>query len=169
MGMIELLFAGGIAFVIFILIFFMYTRDAEISKRLRQFEKSIEDINLNMFKLKKLLKEKEFEDNDEENDFRVRLRTELKGDIDSLKSELYGALRDLNAEYEEERVKFEDKLAIMEERMKESLYVSNVVGNVDENKIISLFQNGYSIDAIAKELNIGKGEVELSLKLANLK
>lgn len=165
----ELLFAGGIAFVIFILIFFMYVRDAEINKRFRRFEKSIEDINLNMFKLKKLLKEKEFEDNDEENDFRVRLRTEIKSDVDSLKSELYGALRDFNAEYEAERVKLEDKVDIIEERIKENLYVSSVVGNVDENKIISLFQNGYSIDAIAKELNIGKGEVELSLKLANLK
>lgn len=169
MGLVELLFAGGIVVVVLLVITFIYTRDNEVGKRLRSFEKSIEDINIQLYKLKKSMKEREFENNDEDNEFRIRLRGEIKGDNEALKAELYEAIKEFGKEYEEERIKLEDKIAIIEERLKESLYISNVTTSVDENRIIALFQKGYTVDAIAKELNIGKGEVELSLSLANLR
>lgn len=169
MGLVELLFAAGMVVVVLLVIAFVYIRDGEISKRLRNFEKSIEDINIQLYKLKKSLKERELEGNDEDNEFRIRLRNEIKGDNEALKAELYQAIKEFSKKYEEERIKLEDKIAIIEERIKESLYISNVTTNVDEERIIALFQKGYTIDAIAKELNIGKGEVELSLSLANLR
>jgi len=169
MGILELIFAGGMVAVMLMVIAFVYIRDTEVSTRLRSFEKSIEDINLQMYKLKKSLKEKEFEDNDGDNEFRIRLRNEVKSENEILKAELYEAMKDFGKEYEEERIRLEDKIAIIEERLKESFNVSTVTTSVDETRIIALFQKGYGVDAIAKELNIGKGEVELSLSLANLR
>jgi len=169
MGILELIFAGGMVVVMLMVIAFVYIRDTEVSTRLRSFEKSIEDINLQMYKLKKSLKEKEFEDNDGDNEFRIRLRNEVKSENEILKAELYEAMKDFGKEYEEERIRLEDKIAIIEERLKESFNVSTVTTSVDEARIIALFQKGYGVDAIAKELNIGKGEVELSLSLANLR
>ena len=42
------------------------------------------------------------------------------------------------------------------------------MNDVDEKRIISLFKEGWSVDSIAKELRIGRGEVEFTLKIADI-
>ena len=61
-----------------------------------------------------------------------------------------------------------DTLNLLEEKIKEVGYFPTNPNGVDESRIISMFKDGYSVDAIAKELRIGKGEVEFTLKLSNL-
>ena len=44
---------------------------------------------------------------------------------------------------------------------------ANISGN-DEQKIVSLYKNGYSIEEISKELRIPAGEVEFIIKMKEL-
>ena len=53
--------------------------------------------------------------------------------------------------------------------MKEFAYTPTNPINIDEGRIIAMFKDGWSVDSIAKELRVGKGEVEFTLKFANLK
>lgn len=169
MGLIEIAFVGGILGAILLLVAFMYVKDGESAKRFKSFEKSVEDINLQLYKVQKKLKESELESGEDKNEFRAKLRNEIKTEIEEIKSELISAIRELEKVHEDERIELEDKISILEDRVKESLYMSTSTTSVDESRIVSLFQSGYGIESIAKELNIGKGEVELTLKLANLR
>lgn len=169
MGLIEIALVGGMLGAILLLVAFMYVKDGESAKRFRSFEKSVEDINLQLYKVQKKLKESELESGEDKNEFRSRLRSEIKSDIDQIKSELIASISELEKMHDEERIELEDKISILEDRVKESLYISTSTTSVDESRIVSLFQSGYGIESIAKELNIGKGEVELTLKLANLR
>jgi len=47
--------------------------------------------------------------------------------------------------------------------------VPNSVNGNDNDKIISLFKQGISLDTISKELHISKPEVEFILKLNRMK
>lgn len=169
MGLIEIAFAGGVVGAMLLIVAFMYVKDGESAKRFRSFEKSVEDINLQLYKVQKKLKESELESGEDQNEFRVRLRSEIRSEIEQIKSELISSISELEKIHEEERIELEDKISILEDRVKESLYMSTSTTSVDESRIVSLFQSGYGIESIAKELNIGKGEVELTLKLANLR
>jgi len=60
----------------------------------------------------------------------------------------------------------EEKLSQIEEQLK--LFNLTSSSNSNENKIISLFKDGKTIEEIASEERIPVGEVELIVKLANL-
>ena len=57
----------------------------------------------------------------------------------------------------------------IESRTKEMSFASVVPSSSNEKMILSLFAKGKSEAEIAKDLRIGVGEVDLVLKLANLK
>ncbi|WP_341877216.1 DUF6115 domain-containing protein [Defluviitalea saccharophila] len=59
----------------------------------------------------------------------------------------------------------QDYLSDIKEK-KEELEVHNILNNKYYNSIIELYKSGKDTASIAKELNIGKGEVELILGLA---
>ena len=74
----------------------------------------------------------------------------------------------LNEEYKQYKEEVEGKVFTLEDRIKEFAYTPTNPSNIDEGRIISMFKDGWSVDSIAKELRIGKGEVEFTLKFANL-
>ena len=88
----------------------------------------------------------------------------LRADMESLKVQWQSHQKALeNIEY------LENKIFSLEDRMKEFAYTPTNPINIDEGRIIAMFKDGWSVDSIAKELRVGKGEVEFTLKFANLK
>ena len=88
----------------------------------------------------------------------------LRADMESLKAQWQSHQKALeNIEH------LENKIFSLEDRIKEFAYTPTNPTNIDEGRIISMFKDGWSVDSIAKELRIGKGEVEFTLKFANLK
>lgn len=62
----------------------------------------------------------------------------------------------------------DSRLSSLETGVKQISIPSSVHGNDDE-KIISLFKQGVSLDTISKELHISKPEVEFVLKINKIK
>ena len=60
------------------------------------------------------------------------------------------------------------RIASLENGVKQISIPTSVHGNDDE-KIISLFKQGVSLDTISKELHISKAEVEFVLKINKIK
>ena len=76
---------------------------------------------------------------------------------------------DIYAIIEKDRDYVDNKLSVLEDRLKEnSFYPNQSSGNIDDRRIISMYKDGWSIENIARELMITKSEVEFTLKLADL-
>lgn len=147
----EMLLINVGIIVLFVLIFiFFYIKDSESQKRLARCEKSLDALNRDIFKLQKTLK---------------NAPRNAESEFDFRKS-----LDDIYAIIEKDREYVDNKLTILEERVKEnSLYPSASSSNIDDRRIIALFKDGWSIENIARELMITKSEVEFTLKLADIK
>lgn len=139
--------------VLFVLIFiFFYIKDGESQKRLMRFERSLDDLNKDIYKLQKSLKNISSNDNAE------------------LKMDFRKSLDDIYAIIEKDREYVDNKLTILEDRLKEnSFYPSSSSSNMDDKRIISMFKDGWSVENIARELMMTKSEVEFTLKLAGIK
>ncbi|OBV29768.1 hypothetical protein BKN38_01415 [Helicobacter sp. CLO-3] len=158
---------GGMGFVIVCILAYIIIKDKDTYKRVSRFETAIEAITKEIYKIQKtqqqiqtdqasigFMGDKDGAKYDANNDKIQALNKkviELDKDIDLLKNH------------------YDEKIISLENRMREYGHFSSTGGDVDEKKIIDMFQNGFSIDSIAKELRIGRGEVEFTLKLANIK
>lgn len=143
--------------IIFVLIFvFFYIKDGEVQKRLLRYEKSLDDLNKEIFKIQKFLKSNEIE-----NGYSEESQKQLKLDFRNTIDDIYAII-------EKDREYVDNKLLIIEDKIKELNYFPSSSSNVDDKRIISMFKDGWSIESIAKELMITKSEVEFTLKLANL-
>lgn len=139
--------------VLFVLIFiFFYIKDSDAQRRLARYEKSLDDLNKDIYKLQKLIKNISSNDNAE------------------LKMDFRKSLDDIYAIIEKDREYVDNKLTILEDRLKEnSFYPNSSSSNIDDRRIITMFKDGWSIENIARELMITKSEVEFTLKLADIK
>lgn len=136
--------------VLFVLIFiFFYVKDSETQRRLARCEKSLDGLNKDIFKLQKMLKN-------------APKSTEVEFDFRK-------SLDDIYAIIEKDREYVDNKLTILEERLKENSLYPSSSSNIDDRRIIALFKDGWSIENIARELMITKSEVEFTLKLADIK
>ncbi|TLD97776.1 hypothetical protein LS71_003325 [Helicobacter jaachi] len=166
MGMIFSLISIGIVCLI---AFFSYTRNLDLLKRIRRFEKGVEDINSEIFKIHKWIKDSELENQLSSTALNTKIKTES---IDAVNNALVGVYRQveiLEANMNKERDYVEEKLVSLEEKIREFGYFPTSSTNIDEKRIISMFRDGWSIDAIAKEMRLSKGEIEFTLKLADIK
>ncbi len=144
-------------FIIFALVLVLfYIKDCEIQKRLLRYEKSLDDLNKEIFKIKKFLKSNEIGSGYNE-ESQKQLKLDFRNTID-----------DIYAIIEKDREYVDNKLLIIEDKIKELNYFPSSSSNVDDKRIISMFKDGWSVESIAKELMITKSEVEFTLKLVNL-
>lgn len=150
--------------------FFNYTRHIDLLKRIKRFEKAMEDINNEIFKIHKLFKDKELENKLSTTALNTKIKTES---IDAVNNAVVGVNRQieiLESNINKERAYIEEKLVSLEEKIREFGYIpTSSSSNIDQKRIVSMFRDGWSIDAIAKEMRLGKGEVEFTLKLADIK
>lgn len=179
-----LLWSGiGIAIVFILLIVYLYLKEGENAKRSRRYEKSIEELNKEVYRLQKRIKEQE----NELEHFKTSIKAQIYQDVrleikNLLDSNLHTQVMPIKVEMESIKTQWNDcknnlsnveelenKIFQLEERLKEFAYTPSNPTNIDEGRIIAMFKDGWSIDSIAKELRVGKGEVEFTLKFANLK
>lgn len=166
----------GVVCALFCILVYIYIKDVETSKSFKQYEKSIDTLtrqNYQKDKRIKLLEEKieKIEGGHASVDME-HLSSQLKGDIqetlEASLSNLYVEINKATESLQNDKDYMEERLVALEERIREVGYFPTNPNGVDESRIISMFKEGWSVDAIAKELRIGKGEVEFTLKLANI-
>jgi len=154
------------------LIAYMYIKEAQVTKRFSTFEKSIEDLNVQIFKLQKSVKKVE-SDGDEleslKNSLGISIKSEIINEVTQKLEILNKSLTELTNSFYTQKEQVDNKLYSFEERTKDFLTLSANSNAVDNDKIISLYKAGASIDTIAKDLRVGKGEVEFVLRLENLR
>ena len=170
----------GIGVVILFILAYLYIKDLENAKKLKSYEKSIEELNKQMYSLRKIAKEYEENKHNVEvdssnnkrhidaklNEIRAEIQNDVKQALNSL-APLIGVLEDIQKAFQIHKNRVDRRMGEIEERVKAVISIPTISTSLDESKIVAMFKNGRTMAEIAKDLRVTKGEVELILKIAN--
>ena len=155
--------------VILYLLYYVYTKDAEYNKNIHSIASVVEELNREIFYLKKNIDEikkstqantRGMSDNE--------IYSEIERTVYDMVHPFSLSLKQLQADMNAIDSQIESRVASVEYGMKHMSLPSSVYGNDDE-KIISLYKQGITLETISKELNISQPEVEFVLKINKLK
>ncbi|MDA3908596.1 MAG: hypothetical protein PF437_05865 [Sulfurimonas sp.] len=157
------------AAMILYLVYYVFTKDSEFNKNIRSVASVVEDLNREIFYLKKELTDTQ--KNIKSNTSRMsdkEIYEEVERTVyDMVKPRSVGVQR-----LEDTLITIDEqmnlRIASLESGVKQISIPSSVHGN-DDQKIISLFKQGVSLETISKELHISKAEVEFVLKINKIK
>jgi len=153
--LITLIIFAGLSFFMFMLFLYVIKRDRIIEQKFAAFELSLEEIHKEMYHLKKHINSTP----DEKLNKIERIVESIVDDIRVIEKKNLEIINSLKDEIEDLKMKIR-KNSIPE--------ISNMINKNDEERIIALYKNGYSIEEISRELRIPAGEVELILKFSAL-
>ena len=153
--LITLIIFAGLSFFMFMLFLYVIKRDKIIEQKFTAFELSLEEIHKELYQLKKESNNKL----DEKLDKIERIIESIVDDIRVIEKKNLNIINDLKEEVE--KLKFKIRKNSLPE-------INNMINKNDEERIVSLYKNGYSIEEISRELRIPAGEVELILKFSSL-
>ncbi len=157
------------AAIILYLLYYVFSKDADYSKNIRSVASVVEELNRELFYLKKKLSETQ--QNIEENSQRMTdevIYQEIERSVYDMVQPLSHGLKQLQQNINAIEVEIDSRVSNLESGVKQISIPSSIHGN-DDTKIISLFKQGVSLDTISKELHISKPEVEFVLKINKIK
>ena len=159
----------AMAGIILYLLYYVFNKDFQYSKNIRSVASVVEELNRELFYLKQKLKDTQ--NNIEENSQRMNdeeIYQEIERSVYDMVTPLTQALKQLQDNINSIEVEINSRVADLESGVKQISIPASVHGNDDE-KIISLFKQGVSLDTISKELHLSQPEVEFVLKINRLK
>jgi len=159
----------AMATLILYLIYYVFTKDAEYHKNIHSVASVVEELNRDLYYLKKKLGETEknleltsTHMSDEE------IYQEVERTVYDMVQPLSLGLKRMQENLHAIDSQIDSRISSLETGVKQISIPSSVHGNDDE-KIISLFKQGISLDTISRELHISKPEVEFVLKINKIK
>jgi len=165
---IEYLVLAMSAMILY-LIYYVFTKDSQYNKNIRAVATVAEELNKEIFYLKKKLsdtqkniKNSTSRMNDDE------IYQEVERTVYDMVKPLSIGLKRLEESVQSIDEHLNDRISSIESGVKQISIPASVHGNDDE-KIISLFKQGVTLDTISKELHISKAEVEFVLKINKIK
>ena len=155
--------------IILYLLYYVFTKDAQYMKNIRSVASVVEDLNRELYYLKKKLDQTEgsIKNNSQRmNDDEIY--QEIERSVYDMVHPLSLAIKQLQNNINTIEHDMQNKILQLESGVKQISIPASIHGNDDE-KIISLFQQGVSIETISKELHLSKPEVEFVLKINKIK
>jgi len=159
----------AMAGIILYLLYYVYTKDAQYSKNIRSVASVVEELNRELFYLKKnltetqgIIQENSQRMNDEE------IYQEIERSVYDMVQPISMGLKQLQDNLNAIDVEMTNRISQLESGVKQISIPTSIHGNDDE-KILSLFKQGVSLETISKELHISQPEVEFVLKINKIK
>jgi len=155
--------------IILYLLYYVFTKDSHYTKNIRSVASVVEELNRELFYLKKKLSQTQ--DSIKDNSQRMTddaIYEEIERSVYDMVQPLSAGLKQLQENITTIDVEIGNRMAQIESGVKQISIPSSIHGNDDE-KIMSLFKQGVSVDTISKELHISKPEVEFVLKINKIK
>ncbi len=152
-------------------IYYVVTREGEVTSQIRSVAKAVEDLHRELFMVDKRLKQ-ELEiiaSLQESVPQRQRsLQVELGKEVNEISLPILESLSQIEESFGAYKEKTENRLRYLEERIR-NLSLPTSISGLDDEKVISRYNQGLEVDAIAKELRLSKAEVEFVLKINQLR
>jgi type II secretory pathway component PulJ len=155
--------------MILYLIYYVLSKDAQYSKNIRSVATVAEELNREIFYLKKKLDETQL--SIKSNSSRMsdeEIYLEVERTVYDMVKPISLSLKRLEEGIQRIDEHVEARISSLESGVKQISIPASVHGNDDE-KIISLYKQGITLETISKELHISKAEVEFVLKINKIK
>ncbi|MBS4068106.1 MAG: hypothetical protein WC279_02000 [Sulfurimonas sp.] len=155
--------------MILYLIYYVFAKDAEYNKNIRSVATVAEELNREIFYLKKKLDETQL--SIKKNSSRMSdedIYQEVERTVYDMVKPISQSLKRLEEGIQRIDEHVEARISSLESGVKQISIPASVHGNDDE-KIISLYKQGITLETISKELHISKAEVEFVLKINKIK
>ncbi len=157
-----LVILGSLVLIIFLI--YMIYKDSTTTRKLKDYEFAIEELNRHIF----LLEKNQKSGNDKimaevETEINRLFSKELKGIADTLMS----SINEIKAIQANMKNNLEARMDRIEERTKEYLAVPSSP-TLDENRVKALHKAGYTKEEIAKELHVSVSEVSFVLNILSI-
>ena len=166
---IETLAFIGLTALVIIIFLMVFVRDMEINKKLLIYEKSIEELNYQNHVLNKAMNDISKKENVEMKTFEQKMVERMKSEVQSTVLPMISSLQDIETIMENFKEEQSARIDRIESRTKEMNCLPSSTSSPNEKMIVAQYARGKSEAEIAKDLRIGIGEIDLVLKLANLK
>ena len=155
--------------IILYLLYYVFSKDGEYRKHIHSVASVVEDLNRDIYYLKKELKDTKtnmLKDSGRMSDDEIY--QEVERTVYDMVKPISMGLKKVEETIRVIDEQIDARISSLESGVKQISIPSSVHGNDDE-KIITLFQQGVSIETISKELHISKAEVEFVLKINKIK
>jgi len=156
--------------IILYLLYYVYMKDSTYNRNIRSVASVAEDLNKEIYYLKKKLDQtqKNIQAKSASRMSDDEIYQEIERSVYDMVHPLTVSLKQVQENLEAIDLQIESRISSVESGVKQIAVPSSVQGNDDE-KIISLFKQGISLDTISKELHLSKAEVEFVLKINKIK
>ncbi len=159
----------AMAAIILFLLYYVFTKDSEFNRNIHSVASVVEELNREIFYLKKEIA-------DTKKNIKMHSSRMSDSEIyEEVERTVYDMVKPLSLGLKrvEETLSAIDeqidlRVSTLENGVKQISIPTSIHGNDDE-KIISLFKQGVSLETISKELHISKAEVEFVLKINKIK
>ena len=166
--MMDMLIFIAFAIVMLLLIAFFYFRDKSVFQKFIAYENAIDDLHGRLYEVE----HQKASTSSATPDLSLAL-SKIEERLDDKLNELgepllrtIRAIKTMEERLEKLEAKVDEKLAQLQSNARS---IPTTQASTYDDRIISLYKEGKSIDEIAKMTRVGIGEVELILKLVNLK
>ena len=159
----------AMAAIILYLIYYMFSKDSQYNKNIHSVASVVEELNREIFYLKKKIQETQ--SSIQKTTSRMsddEVYQEIERSVYDMVKPLSLGLKRMEERVTEIDVQIESRISNLENGVKQISIPSSIHGNDDE-KIISLYKQGVTLDTISRELHISKAEVEFVLKINKIK
>jgi len=159
----------AMAGIILYLIYYVYSKDTQYNKNLHSIASVVEELNREIFYLKKSTKEIQVKSKMEPRGMSDEdIYQEIERSVYDMLQPVSGALKQMQDHVDMIDSQIDSRIATLESGVKQISIPISIHGNDDE-KVISLYKQGVDLETISKELHISKAEVEFVLKINKIK
>jgi uncharacterized protein YoxC len=152
------------AVIMLYLIYYIFSRDSEYSKNIHAVASVVEELNRELYYLKNTTKEMINKASGVDDE----IYEEIEKSVYDMVQPLSIGLKKMQEDIQNLDIQIDSRMSSLETGVKQIIMPSSVHGDDDE-KIISMFTKGVSLEDISKELHISKPEVEFVLKINRIK
>ena len=153
------------------LIYYVLSKETETAAQIRSVARAVEDLHRELFMVDKRLKQElEIISSLQESVPREQqsLHRELGREVNEISVPIMESLGQIEGSFSAYKEKTENRLRYLEERIR-NLSLPTSISGMDDEKVITRYNQGMEVDAIAKELRLSKAEVEFVLKINQLR
>lgn len=162
----------GLAVLILGLIYYSVNKENEVNTKLRAIAHAVEELHREVYKLdKRLTQELEIMTSIHESLPNTAARISdatIDQNMSEISAPIMESLEHIEGTFTAYKEKTENRLRYLEERIR-NLSLPTSISGMDDEKVISRYNQGMEVDMIAKELRLSKPEVEFVLKINQLR
>jgi uncharacterized protein YoxC len=152
------------AIIILYLIYYVFSKDSEYNKNIHAVASVVEELNKELYYLKNTTKNI----TDSNSSINDEIYHEIEKSVYDMVQPLSVGLKKMQENIQALDTQMDSRISSLEIGVKQILMPSSL-NSSDDDKIISLFGDGFSVEEISKELHISKPEVEFALKINRIK